>query len=84
MNFSVNFSGADRRQQSGTQKAPDHTPTVTHLYLIRKHHLHGIVTGVQGVRTVASQQDNLDRLLVSFKDAKVRVPIFLEGFVDAV
>lgn len=56
-----------------TQKNPAHTPTVTRLYLVRKKHVHGIVTGMQAVRTVASQQDKLDRLLISFKDAKVRI-----------
>ena len=44
---------------------------VTRLYLVREHRLHGIVTGVQTVRIMPSIEDNLDRLLVSFKDAKV-------------
>ncbi|KAL0578769.1 mRNA cleavage and polyadenylation factor subunit [Marasmius crinis-equi] len=44
--------------------------TVTKLYHIREHRLHGIVTGMEGVKTVASIEDKLDRLLVSFKDAK--------------
>jgi cleavage and polyadenylation specificity factor subunit 1 len=47
------------------------TPTVTRLYLIREHRLHGIVTGIEGIKTVSSLDDNLDRLLVSFKDAKI-------------
>lgn len=34
-----------------------------------------MVTGMEGVRTVASQEDRLDRLLISFKDAKVCVVI---------
>ena len=57
--------------QSISQKTPVHTPTVTRFYLIREHRLHGIVTGIEGVKTVSSLDDNLDRLLVSFKDAKV-------------
>ena len=44
---------------------------VTRLYLVREHRLHGIVTGVETVRVMSSIEDNLDRLLVSFKDAKV-------------
>lgn len=48
-------------------------PTVTRLYLIREHRLHGIVTGMEGVKLIATHEDKLDRLLVSFKDAKVRI-----------
>lgn len=47
--------------------------TVTRFYLVREHVLHGTVTGVEKLRTLASAEDKLDRLLVSFKDAKVRV-----------
>jgi cleavage and polyadenylation specificity factor subunit 1 len=50
-------------------------PTVTHLYLIREHRLHGIVTGLESVKILASSDDKLDRLLVSFKDAKVCIHI---------
>jgi len=46
-------------------------PTVHRLYFIREHRLHGIVTGLQSVRVVTSVEDGLDRLLVSFKDAKI-------------
>lgn len=46
--------------------------TVNKFYLIREHRLHGTVTGLEAVRTVHSLEDKLDRLLVSFKDAKVR------------
>ena len=41
------------------------------IYLLREHHLHGIVTGMEAVRIMSSVEDGLDRLLVSFKDAKV-------------
>ena len=44
---------------------------IIRLYLIREHRLHGVVTGVETVRVMSSIEDNLDRLLVSFKDAKV-------------
>ncbi|KAF5370352.1 hypothetical protein D9758_007006 [Tetrapyrgos nigripes] len=45
--------------------------TVTKFYHVREHRLHGIITGIQGVKVVASIEDNLDRLLISFKDAKI-------------
>ncbi|KII91367.1 hypothetical protein PLICRDRAFT_696440 [Plicaturopsis crispa FD-325 SS-3] len=45
--------------------------TVTRFHFIREHHLHGIVTGMEGVKILASIEDKLDRLLVSFKDAKI-------------
>ncbi|CAA7257397.1 unnamed protein product [Cyclocybe aegerita] len=57
--------------KSVPQKSPVHVSTVTRFYLIREHHLHGIVTGMEGVKIVTSQEDNLDRLLISFKDAKI-------------
>ena len=53
------------------QKAPAHLSTVTRFYLVREHRLHGIVTGMEGVKILSSFDDNLDRLLISFKDAKV-------------
>ncbi|KAF8056614.1 CPSF A subunit region-domain-containing protein [Lyophyllum atratum] len=45
--------------------------TITRFYLVREHRLHGIVTGMEGVKVIATLEDKLDRLLVSFKDAKV-------------
>ncbi|KAI0938339.1 hypothetical protein AcW1_001910 [Taiwanofungus camphoratus] len=48
-----------------------HPPTVSRFYLMREHRLHGIVTGVEAIRIVTSIEDKLDRLLVSFKDAKI-------------
>ncbi|KAK7059173.1 mRNA cleavage and polyadenylation factor subunit [Paramarasmius palmivorus] len=45
--------------------------TVTKFYHVREHRLHGIVTGIEAVKTVASLEDKFDRLLVSFKDAKI-------------
>jgi cleavage and polyadenylation specificity factor subunit 1 len=38
---------------------------------VREHSLHGIITGIEGIHVMASIADKLDRLLVSFKDAKV-------------
>lgn len=46
-------------------------PTVTRLFLVKEHLLHGYVTGLAGVKTIASYEDKLDRLLISFKDAKI-------------
>lgn len=46
------------------------------LFLIRQHSLHGIITGLAAVQTLASEVDQRDRLLVSFKDAKVRYVSF--------
>lgn len=46
----------------------------TRLILLREHTLHGSVTGLDKVQTLPSAQDGLDRLLISFKDAKVSQP----------
>ena len=48
-----------------------HPPTVIRFHFIREHRLHGTVTGLESVRIMSSFEDRLDRLLVSFKDAKV-------------
>jgi cleavage and polyadenylation specificity factor subunit 1 len=40
---------------------------------LREHKVHGTVTGIERVRTLASLDDQLDRLLVSYRDAKVCV-----------
>ncbi|KAG8692927.1 mRNA cleavage and polyadenylation factor subunit, partial [Ceratobasidium sp. 395] len=45
--------------------------TMPKLHLVREHRLHGIVTGLDQVQTMATSEDGLDRLLVSFKDAKI-------------
>ncbi|KAN0059656.1 mRNA cleavage and polyadenylation factor subunit [Thecaphora frezii] len=44
---------------------------VVRLHLLREHRVFGNVTGLCSVSTIASEQDGRDRLLVSFKDAKV-------------
>ncbi|KIK53793.1 hypothetical protein GYMLUDRAFT_49207 [Collybiopsis luxurians FD-317 M1] len=41
------------------------------FYHIRTHKLHGIVTGLEGVKILGSEEDGKDRLLVGFKDAKI-------------
>ncbi|KDQ18770.1 hypothetical protein BOTBODRAFT_28276 [Botryobasidium botryosum FD-172 SS1] len=47
------------------------TPKTTRLYFVREHHLHGIVTGIERAQTLTTGEDGLDRVLISFKDAKV-------------
>ncbi|KAH8830152.1 CPSF A subunit region-domain-containing protein [Flagelloscypha sp. PMI_526] len=47
------------------------TERVLRFQLIREHTLHGIVTGLHGVKVLLSADDGLDRLLVSFKEAKI-------------
>lgn len=59
--------------QSTGPNGVSHPPSINRFYLIREHRLHGIVTGVEGIRIITSIEDSLDRLLVSFKDAKVRL-----------
>jgi cleavage and polyadenylation specificity factor subunit 1 len=44
---------------------------VTRFHFVREHTLHGTVTGMESVRIMSTYEDQLDRLLVSFKDAKV-------------
>ncbi|QRV81748.1 cleavage and polyadenylation specificity factor protein [Ceratobasidium sp. AG-Ba] len=54
-------------------RAPARTSpqTAPKLHLVREHRLHGIVTGLDQVQTMATSEDGLDRLLISFKDAKI-------------
>lgn len=67
----------------GAIKAGRAPPTpVSRLHLLREHHLHGTVTGIERVRTVASLDDGLDRLLVSFKDAKIALLEWSEESYD--
>ncbi|EGF98089.1 uncharacterized protein MELLADRAFT_96156 [Melampsora larici-populina 98AG31] len=41
------------------------------VFHVLEHQLHGIVTGLQPITTIDTHVDGLDRLLVSFKDAKI-------------
>ena len=52
-------------------------PTVNCFYFVREHRLHRTVTGLEAVQTIHSLDDKLDRLLVSFKDAKVSSSVVL-------
>ncbi|KAG9227086.1 hypothetical protein CCMSSC00406_0008286 [Pleurotus cornucopiae] len=67
--------------QSTGQKAAG-SPTVTRLYFVREHKLHGIVTGLEAVQTLASIDDRLERLVVSFKDAKIALLEWSEPIND--
>ncbi|OJA10321.1 hypothetical protein AZE42_05187 [Rhizopogon vesiculosus] len=42
----------------------------TRFHFVREHTLHGTVTGMESVCIMSTYEDQLDRLLVSFKDAK--------------
>ncbi|TCD71004.1 mRNA cleavage and polyadenylation factor subunit [Steccherinum ochraceum] len=57
-------------------------PTIHRLYFVREHRLHGIVTGMERVRIVSSMEDGLDRLLVSFKDAKIALLEWSDATAD--
>lgn len=54
------------------ERAPVRYQTTRKLHLLTRHTLHGIITGLAGLRTIDSSVDGLDRLLVSFEHAKVR------------
>ncbi|TIA91925.1 hypothetical protein E3P99_00843 [Wallemia hederae] len=41
------------------------------LSLKREYHLHGEIIGIQSIRIISSLDDGLDRLLLSFRDAKI-------------
>ncbi|KIO33745.1 hypothetical protein M407DRAFT_229600 [Tulasnella calospora MUT 4182] len=56
--------------------------TVTRLVLLREHRLHGNVTGLASVKTIASSEDGLDRLVISFRDAKISLMEWSEHLYD--
>ncbi|KAF9235610.1 CPSF A subunit region-domain-containing protein [Melanogaster broomeanus] len=58
--------------------------TTFHFYLIREYTLHGTVTGIDRVCTMSSNDDKLDRLLVSFKDAKIALLEWSDAVHDLV
>ncbi|EMD34631.1 hypothetical protein CERSUDRAFT_116804 [Gelatoporia subvermispora B] len=70
--------------KSTAQNGSVQPPTINRFYLIREHRLHGIVTGIEGVRIVTSLEDRLDRLLVSFKDAKIALLEWSDAVHDLV
>ncbi|KAI0264066.1 CPSF A subunit region-domain-containing protein [Russula aff. rugulosa BPL654] len=48
-----------------------HPPTIIRFHFVREYRLHGTVTGLESIRIMSSYEDRLDRLLVSFRDAKI-------------
>jgi cleavage and polyadenylation specificity factor subunit 1 len=54
-----------------SKRAPVRYETTRRLHLVCQHQLHGEITGLAALRTTESSVDGLDRLLVSFKSAKV-------------
>ena len=58
----INGHAVDMEEQSKPQAK---------LVFVREHHAHGVVTGLQRVQTIETEKDGLDRILISFKDAKV-------------
>ncbi|KAH7882293.1 CPSF A subunit region-domain-containing protein [Phlebopus sp. FC_14] len=68
-----------------TKSTGRHEPVTTlHFYLMREHVLHGTVTGMEKVRIMSSNEDQLDRLLVSFKDAKIALLEWSDAVHDLV
>ncbi|KAH6906075.1 hypothetical protein BKA70DRAFT_1106800 [Coprinopsis sp. MPI-PUGE-AT-0042] len=70
--------------QGMTMKNDIVPPTRTRLYLVREHRLHGTVTGLEGVKIIASLEDKLDRLLIPFKDAKIALLEWSDSVHDLV
>ncbi|TYJ59069.1 protein CFT1 [Cryptococcus floricola] len=65
-------------------RAPIQRATVKKLHLLTQHELHGTVTGLAPLRTIESSADGLDRLLVSFKDAKIALLEWSRGDIATV
>ena len=57
-------------------------PADQSLVHLRTHHLYGEVTGIQCVRTIASQYDRRDRVLISFRDAKLALMEWSDAYGD--
>ncbi|KAJ7094010.1 CPSF A subunit region-domain-containing protein [Mycena belliarum] len=70
--------------KSAGHKSAIYPPIVTRLYLVREHSLHGIVTGIEGIQVMTSLDDKRDRLLVSFKDAKIALMEWSDSVHDLV
>lgn len=67
----VSFCFITRWVMADIKAAPVKYKTEKRLHLLAVHQLHGTITGLAALRTIESSVDGLDRLLVSFKDAKV-------------
>lgn len=62
----------EMEQQNGTNDSEITATTQARLRFVREYRLHGTITGLQRIQTIDTARDGLDRLLVSFKNAKVR------------
>ncbi|CAO1622283.1 unnamed protein product [Sympodiomycopsis kandeliae] len=62
------YRASNTASTSSSSSSPQSTPRLHHL---KTKTLFGITTGVQATRTIDSDTDGKDRLLVSFKDAKI-------------
>ncbi|KAF7366615.1 Protein CFT1 [Mycena sanguinolenta] len=79
------IKGTEHDVEMEANKPANHkSHPVTRIYFVREHSLHGIVTGVEGIQVMASIEDKLDRLLVSFKDAKIALMEWSETVHDLV
>ncbi|KAH0834713.1 CPSF A subunit region-domain-containing protein [Lanmaoa asiatica] len=76
----VNVGAVKASQSNANQE----TATALRFHLLREHTLHGTVTGVDKIRTMSSSDDKLDRLLVSFKDAKIALLEWSDAIYDLV
>ncbi|KAL7421114.1 mRNA cleavage and polyadenylation factor subunit [Cryptotrichosporon argae] len=65
-------------------RAPVKYETKRTLHLLCQHELHGTITGLAALRTIESTVDGLDRLLVSFKHAKMALLEWSRGDVATV
>ncbi|KAG8792615.1 mRNA cleavage and polyadenylation factor subunit, partial [Serendipita sp. 399] len=64
--------------------SPIHSSEITgyRLHLLRQHSLHGVITGLAAVQTLASDTDGRDRLLISFEDAKLALLEWSDALYD--
>nr|ODO03748.1 protein CFT1 [Cryptococcus depauperatus CBS 7855] len=65
-------------------RSPLNYETRRRLHLLAHHELHGTVTGLAQLRTIESSTDGLDRLIISFKDAKMALLEWSKGDIATV
>ncbi|OXG80075.1 protein CFT1 [Cryptococcus neoformans var. grubii Br795] len=66
------------------ERAPLKYQTTRRLHLLTQHELNGTVTGLAATRTLESTIDGLDRLIVSFKEAKMALLEWSRGDIATV
>ncbi|KAJ7583446.1 CPSF A subunit region-domain-containing protein [Mycena floridula] len=69
------------RKENETEEGAEKASLKFHF--VREHQLHGVVTGMEGISS-NSTEDSLDRLLVSFRDAKIALLEWSEAVHDFV